>query len=548
MKPDKLKPMLFSVMKNYTKEQFAKDVIAGIIVAIIALPLSIALALASGVGPEQGIYTAIVAGFLISFFGGSRVQIAGPTAAFATIVAGIVARNGMDGLIMATIIAGVLLILMGAFRVGALIKFIPYTIVTGFTAGIAVTIVIGQLKDFFGLTYAKDVKPVETMEKMQCIIHYFSSVNVWAVLVGIICLAILILWPFINKTIPGSLIAVIAGILIVKLGKLPVNTIGDLYTISSHLPPFHIPHFSMEILQAEMSDGFTIAILAAIESLLSCVVADSMINSHHRSNMELIAQGIGNLGSALFGGIPATGAIARTAANIKNGGRTPIAGMVHAIVLVLVLVILMPYAALIPMPTIAAILFMVAYNMCGWRTFANLCKTAPKSDIIVLLMTFALTVIFDLVVAIEAGMIIACLLFMKRMSEETEVRGWTYYDDESDPDAIELRDVPKGIRVYEISGPMFFGAADRLTDITLKEFTKCLVIRMRGVPAVDATAMHSLEQLYEDCKRHNVQLVFSHVNEQPYKTMQKDGFVDLIGADNFCAHIDDALARAISLL
>lgn len=548
MKPDKLKPMLFSVMKNYTKEQFAKDVIAGIIVAIIALPLSIALALASGVGPEQGIYTAIVAGFLISFFGGSRVQIAGPTAAFATIVAGIVARNGMDGLIMATIIAGVLLILMGVFRVGALIKFIPYTIVTGFTAGIAVTIVIGQLKDFFGLTYAKDVKPVETMEKMQCIIHYFSSVNVWAVLVGIICLAILILWPFINKTIPGSLIAVIAGILIVKLGKLPVNTIGDLYTISSHLPPFHIPHFSMEILQAEMSDGFTIAILAAIESLLSCVVADSMINSHHRSNMELIAQGIGNLGSALFGGIPATGAIARTAANIKNGGRTPIAGMVHAIVLVLVLVILMPYAALIPMPTIAAILFMVAYNMCGWRTFANLCKTAPKSDIIVLLMTFALTVIFDLVVAIEAGMIIACLLFMKRMSEETEVRGWTYYDDESDPDAIELRDVPKGIRVYEISGPMFFGAADRLTDITLKEFTKCLVIRMRGVPAVDATAMHSLEQLYEDCKRHNVQLVFSHVNEQPYKTMQKDGFVDLIGADNFCAHIDDALARAISLL
>lgn len=548
MKPDKLKPMLFSVMKNYTKEQLAKDVIAGIIVAIIALPLSIALALASGVGPEQGIYTAIVAGFLISFFGGSRVQIAGPTAAFATIVAGIVARNGMDGLIMATIIAGVLLILMGVFRVGELIKFIPYTIVTGFTAGIAVTIVIGQLKDFFGLTYAKNIKPVETMEKMQCVIHYFSSVNVWAVLVGIICLTILILWPFVNKTIPGSLIAVIAGILIVKLGKLPVNTIGDLYTISSHLPPFHIPHFSMEILQAEMSDGFTIAILAAIESLLSCVVADSMINSHHRSNMELIAQGIGNLGSALFGGIPATGAIARTAANIKNGGRTPIAGMVHAIVLVLVLVILMPYAALIPMPTIAAILFMVAYNMCGWRTFTNLCRTAPKSDIIVLLMTFTLTVIFDLVVAIEAGMIIACLLFMKRMSEETEVRGWTYYDDESDPDAIELRNVPKGIRVYEISGPMFFGAADRLTDITLKEFTKCLVIRMRGVPAVDATAMHSLEQLYEDCRRHNVQLIFSHVNEQPYKTMQKDGFVDLIGADNFCAHIDDALARATSLL
>lgn len=548
MKPDKLKPMLFSVMKNYSKQQFIKDIIAGVIVAIIALPLSIALALASGVGPEQGIYTAIVAGFLISFFGGSRVQIAGPTAAFATIVAGIVARNGMDGLIMATIIAGVLLILMGLFRVGALIKFIPYTIVTGFTAGIAVTIAIGQFKDFFGLTYARNVKPVETMEKMQCVIHYFSTINGWALLVGIICLAILILWPFVNKTIPGSLIAVIVGILIVKSGKLPVNTIGDLYTISSHLPPFHIPHFSMEILQAEMSDGFTIAILAAIESLLSCVVADSMINSHHRSNMELIAQGIGNLGSAFFGGIPATGAIARTAANIKNGGRTPIAGMVHAIVLVLVLVVLMPYAALIPMPTIAAILFMVAYNMCGWRTFVNLCKTAPKSDILVLILTFALTVIFDLVVAIEAGMILACLLFMKRMSEETQVRGWTYYDAESDPDSIELREIPKGIRVYEISGPMFFGAADRLADITLKDFTKCLVIRMRGVPAVDATAMHSLEQLHEDCKRHNVQLVFSHVNEQPYKTMQKDGFVDLVGADNFCSHIDNALARASTLL
>lgn len=548
MKPDKLKPMLFSVMKKYNRQQFIKDVIAGIIVAIIALPLSIALALASGVSPEQGIYTAIVAGFLISFFGGSRVQIAGPTAAFATIVAGIVARNGMDGLIMATIIAGVLLILMGVFRVGALIKFIPYTIVTGFTAGIAVTILIGQLKDFFGLTYDKGLKPIETMEKMHCVIKFFDTVNGWALFVGVICLAILIIWPFINKTIPGSLIAVIAGILIVKFGHLPVNTIGDLYTISSSLPPFHVPHFSLEILRAEMSDGFTIAILAAIESLLSCVVADSMINSHHRSNMELIAQGIGNLGSALFGGIPATGAIARTAANIKNGGRTPIAGMVHAIVLVLVLVVLMPYAALIPMPTIAAILFMVAYNMCGWRTFVELCKTAPKSDIIVLVLTFILTVVFDLVVAIEAGMIIACVLFMKRMSEETEVRGWTYYDDETDPDAIELREVPHAVRVYEISGPMFFGAADRIASITLKEFTKCLVIRMRGVPAVDATAMHSLELLYERCEKQGVQLIFSHVNEQPMKTMTKDGFVEKVGKENFCAHIDDALERASSLL
>lgn len=548
MGKDKLKPMLFSVLKKYNKQQFIKDIISGIIVAIIALPLSIALALASGVGPEQGIYTAIVAGFLISFFGGSRVQIAGPTAAFATIVAGIVARNGMDGLIVATIIAGIILIAMGLLRVGALIKFIPYTIVTGFTAGIAVTIVIGQLKDFFGLTYDKGIKPIETMEKMECVIKFFGTLNWQAVLVGTVCLAILIIWPFINKTIPGSLIAVIAGIAMVKLLSLPVNTIGDLYTISSSLPAFHAPHITFNVIKAEMSDGFIIAILAAIESLLSCVVADSMINSHHRSNMELVAQGIGNLGSAFFGGIPATGAIARTAANIKNGGRTPVAGMVHAIVLVLVLVVLMPYAALIPMPTIAAILFMVAYNMCGWRTFVNLCKTAPKSDIIVLVITFILTVVFDLVVAIEAGMIIACVLFMKRMSEETEVRGWTYYDDESDPDAIELREVPQAIRVYEISGPMFFGAADRIADISLKEFTKCLVIRMRGVPAVDATAMHSLEQLYERCEKENVQIIFSHVNEQPFKTMTKDGFVEKVGPENFCEHIDDALARATSLL
>lgn len=548
MKQHNLKPMLFSVIKKYNKNQFIKDLISGIIVAIIALPLSIALALASGVAPEQGIYTAIVAGFLISFFGGSRVQIAGPTAAFATIVAGIVAKNGMDGLIMATIIAGIFLIIMGLLQAGALIKFIPYTIVTGFTAGIAVTILIGQLKDFFGLTYESGVKPIETMEKMECVIHYFSTINIQAFVVGAVCLAVLILWPFVNKTVPGSLIAVFVGIGLVKGFDLPVNTIGDLYTINGGLPAFHMPHFSMAVLRGEISDGFTIAILAAIESLLSCVVADSMINSHHRSNAELVAQGIGNLGSALFGGIPATGAIARTAANIKNGGRTPIAGMIHAIVLILILVVLMPYAALIPMPTIAAILFMVAYNMCGWQTFVNLCKTAPKSDIIVLVTTFILTVVFDLVVAIEIGMITSCVLFMKRMSEETEVRKWTYYEDEDDPDAIELREVPKEVRVYEISGPMFFGAADRIADISIKENTKCLVIRMRSVPAVDATAMHSLELLYDRCKRHNVNMIFSHVNEQPMRTMVKDGFVEMVGEDNFCPHIDDALARASSLL
>lgn len=544
MEKEKLKPKLFSVIKNYDGKQFAKDVVSGIIVAIIALPLSIALALASGVAPEQGIYTAIIAGFLISFFGGSRVQIAGPTAAFATIVAGIVAKNGMDGLIIATLIAGVLLILMGVFRLGTLIKFIPYTITTGFTAGIAVTIVIGQIKDFLGLTYAKGVKPIETMEKIEAVIKHIGTLNWQALVVGVVCLGILIIWPYINKVIPGSLIAVFAGIAMVKGLGMKVNTIGDLYTISSSLPALHIPKMSIYMVRDLFSDGFTIAVLAAIESLLSCVVADSMINSKHRSNMELVAQGIGNIGSALFGGIPATGAIARTAANIKNGGRTPIAGMVHSIVLVLVLVVLMPYAALIPMPTIAAILFMVAYNMCGWRTFVELCKKAPKSDILVLLVTFVLTVVFDLVVAIEVGMIIACVLFMKRMSEEAEIKGWKYFDDENDPDAIELRTVPQSVRVYEISGPMFFGAADRIAEITLKDFTKCLVIRMRGVPAVDATAMHSLELLYEKCKKNEVQLVFSHVNEQPFHTMEKAGFVDKIGRENFCKHIDDALERA----
>ena len=552
MGKEKIKPKLFSVMKTYTKEQFFKDLVAGIIVAIIALPLSIALALASGVGPEQGIYTSIVAGFLISFLGGSRVQIAGPTAAFATIVAGIVAKNGMDGLVIATIIAGVLLVIMGLCRVGSLIKFIPYTITTGFTAGIAFTIVIGQLKDFFGISFPEGVKPIETIDKIKAVFGNFNTVNYQAVIVGLVCLAVLIAWPMIPKigqVIPGSLIAVFVGIFMVKLLNMQVNTIGDLYTISNALPKIHVPNFTLETIRAELSDGFTIAILAAIESLLSCVVADGMINSKHRSNMELVAQGVGNIGSALFGGIPATGAIARTAANIKNGGRTPIAGMVHALSLLLVLVVLMPYAALIPMPTIAAILFMVAYNMCGWRTFVSLCKKAPKSDIIVLVLTFVLTVVFDLVVAIEVGMIIAAVLFMKRMSDQAEVRGWKYYeDDENDADSIELRTVPKEVRVYEITGPMFFGAADRIAQISLKDYTKCLIIRMRGVPAVDATALHSLEELYDKCSRKGVRMVFSHVNEQPMKVMEHAGFTKSVGEENFCPHIDAALVRAEELI
>ena len=541
---DKLKPMLFTVMKGYTKEQFVKDVVAGIIVAIIALPLSIALALASGVGPEQGIYTAIIAGFIISFLGGSSVQIAGPTAAFATIVAGIVAENGMSGLATATILAGIILIVMGLLRFGSLIKFIPYTITVGFTAGIAVTIVIGQLKDFFGITYAQGTQAVETMEKLKADVAFAGTVNWQAVIVGVVCLAVLIVWPKISEKIPGSLIAVIVGIVMVKGIGMHVNTIGDLYTISNALPKPVMPDFSLETVGRMLPDAFTIAILAAIESLLSCVVADGMVNSRHRSNMELVAQGAGNIGSALFGGIPATGAITRTAANIKNGGRTPVAGMVHAIVLLLVLVVLMPYAALIPMPTIAAILFMVAYNMCQWGTFVHLVKTAPKSDIIVLVLTFALTVIFDLVVAIEIGMILACLLLLRRMSEESEVKSWKYIEDENDPDSIMLRKVPKHVRVYEISGPMFFGAADRIATISVKDFTRCLVIRMRAVNALDATAMHSLEELYDKLSKKHIAVVFSHVNEQPMHVMQKAGFVEKVGSENFCAHIDEALERA----
>ncbi len=541
---EKLKPKLFSVMKTYTKEQFMKDIIAGIIVAIIALPLSIALALASGVGPEQGIYTAIIAGFLISFFGGSRVQIAGPPAAFATIVAGIVASKGMDGLILATVLAGIFLVLMGLLRLGNLIKYIPYTITTGFTAGIAVTIAIGQVKDFLGLTYPAGTTTIETMEKLEAVIKNITSINWQAVIVGIVCLAILIIWPYINKTIPGSLLAVIAGICMVQFLHMNVNTIGDLYEISNKLPVFHLPSFTFGDIRDIMSDALTIAILAAIESLLSCVVADSMINSKHRSNMELIAQGIGNVGSALFGGIPATGAIARTAANIKNGGRTPIAGMVHALTLVLILVVLMPYAALIPMPCIAAILFMVAYNMCGWRSFVNLCKSSPKSDILVLVLTFVLTVVFDLVVAIEVGILLAAMLFMKRMSDVTDVEGWKYVDEEDDPDSISLKAVPKHTLVYEISGPMFFAAADKILHISVNEDTRCLILRMRSVNAIDATAMHSLEQLYEMCRKKGITIILSHVNEQPGKVMAKAGFNEKIGSENFCAHIDAALERA----
>lgn len=481
-----MKPKLFSVMKTYTKEQFVKDVVAGIIVAIIALPLSIALALASGVTPEKGIYTAIVAGFVISFLGGSRVQIAGPTAAFATIVAGIVARAGMDGLIIATIMAGIILILMGLFHFGSLIKFIPYTITTGFTAGIAVTIFIGQIKDFLGLTIVTEEPLIDTMDKLSADFRFISTINWWALGVGALCMVILIAWPylpeFLNK-IPASLIAVLVSSALVALMNLPVNTIGDLYTISAKLPAFSLPHADLKTIESLVPDAFTIAILAGIESLLSCVVADSMVNSRHRSNMELVAQGAGNIASALFGGIPATGAIARTAA---------------------------------------------------------------KSDILVLVLTFALTVVFDLVVAIEVGLILTCILFMKRMSDVTEVSGWKYVEPEDDPEGT-MMNVPKNTVVYEITGPMFFGAADKLLKIAVQDNAKCLILRMRSVNAIDSTAMRNFERLYKECQKKKVTLIFSHVNSQPMSIMHKAGFYEEVGADNFCAHINDAMKRAQDL-
>jgi len=551
MTRDKIKPILFSIIKHQDpeqlKRQIPRDIVAGIVVAIVALPLSIALAIASGVGPEQGLYTAIVAGFIIALLGGSAVQISGPTAAFATIVAGIVASSGMDGLVAATIIAGVLLILMGVFRLGTLIRFVPYTITTGFTAGIAVTIVAGQLKDLFGLTYPAGTPTIETMDKLSAVAANFSTFNVEALIVGLVCLAVLVLWPRVSQRIPGSLIAVLAGIAMVSGLGMNVNTIGDLYTINAGVPQLQLPQLSFDLFREQLPNGFTIAILAAIESLLSCVVADSMISSHHRANMELVAQGVGNIGSVMFGGIPATGAIARTAANVKAGGRTPIAGMVHAVVLLAVMVFLMPYAALIPMPCIAAILLQVAYNMSGWRTVVHQVRTAPKSDVAVLVVTFLFTVVFDLVMAIGVGMMIALVLLMKRLSDETEVRGWKYYCDE-DSEVTHLRELPKSVRVYEINGPMFFGMTDQIAEISVKEFTRYLIIRMRGVPSLDSSAMNALENLCEYCAENDVQLIISHANEQPMKTMERAGFVEKVGREHFCTSIDDAIAHTRELL
>ena len=543
-----IKPKFFSVMKNYTREQFIKDIIAGLIVAIIALPLSIALAIASGVNPEQGLYTAIIAGFFISFLGGSRVQIGGPTAAFVVIIYGIIAEHGIPGLIIATLLAGVMLILMGLFHFGDLIKFIPKTITIGFTLGIAIGIVVGQIKDFLGLNMG--AVPAEFLTKLVAYSHNLGSINYITLAIGILALLIQIFWSKVSKKIPGSLVAIIVTTLLVAIFKLPVKTIGDLYTIKVGLPSFSMPVLSFSLVREMILPAFTIAMLAAIESLLSAVVSDGMIGSKHKSNAELVGQGVGNILSALFGGIPATGAIARTAANVKNGGRTPVAGMVHALTLLLILLFLMPYASYIPMSCLAAILIIVGYNMSGWRTFVRIIKTAPKSDIAVLIITFLLTLFFDLVIAIEFGMVLAAFLFLKRMSDIAEVRQWTYIgssEDEKLSEDVDLKYVPKNTIVYEVFGALFFGAANVFTSFKHEEGKNVLILRMRNVPVMDISGVEALEEILETCKKRNLTLILSHVNEQPYHAMEKAGFVEKIGAENICENIDASLERAEKL-
>lgn len=547
MDSERIKPKLFSVMKGYNRSKLMKDVISGIIVAIIALPLSIALAIASGVSPEKGIHTAIIAGFMISFLGGSRVQIGGPTAAFVVIIVGIINDYGLNGLIVATIMAGIILVIMGLCRLGTLIKFIPNTITVGFTGGIAVTLFVQQLKDFFGLEMAK--VPSNFIDRLAAYGKHIDTINGQAVLVGGIALVIMIVFPYITEKIPGSLVAIIVTTVLVQVSGMEVNTIGSVYgELSARFPAPSLPSVNFEMIRKLISPAFTIAILAAIESLLSCVVSDGMIGSRHRSNMELVAQGVGNICSGLFGGIPATGAIARTAANVKNGGRTPVAGMVHAVVLALIMLLLMPYAALIPMTTLSAVLIIVAYNMSGWREFVAMRK-APKSDITVLILTFALTVCFDLVIAIEIGMVLAAMLFLNRMANVTDVRRWITeddFDENTDKDAIGLMKIPEKTVVYEISGPMFFGAVDKFLDIVAesKKSNYAMILRMRSVPALDATAYKTLEKIYFQCRKSKMQLILSHANEQPLEVMKKEGLYELLGEENFQPHIREALKRA----
>lgn len=547
----RLKPKLLSVMKTYHKDQFIKDVIAGLIVAIIALPLSIALAISSGVSPEQGLYTAIVAGFFISLLGGSRVQIGGPSATFMVVVYSVVSTHGTEGLLITTILAGIILILFGLLKLGSMIKYIPYPITVGFTSGIALTIFSSQIKDFFGMNIGS--VPTGFIDKWKLYFSSFDEAQLLPTIIGIIALFILIVWPKINKRIPASLISILITTALVAVLNLDVQTIGTQFThLSSSFPMPSFPHFTWSKIEVLLSPAFTIAFLCSLESLLSAVVSDGMIGSKHRSNMELVAEGIANIASGLFGGMPATGAIARTVANIKNGGRTPIAGIVHALTLLFILLFLMPLVKMIPLSTLAAILIMVSYNMSEWRMFKKLLST-PKSDVAVLLSTFFLTVLFDLTLAISFGMVLTSFLFMKRMTDVTDIQGFDLNDDE---DEIELLDeeikevISDEILIYEINGPFFFGAADKFLDSiqSLQGPSKVLIIRLRHVPVIDATAVHALTLLHDNCHRSNTTLILCEVNDRPYKVIKRVGLVKEIGRANICRQFEQAIKRATQIV
>ena len=549
------KPKLISLLDDkesgFSKEQFLKDLIAGIIVAIIALPLSIALGISSGVSPEKGLITAIIAGFIISLLGGSRVQIGGPTGAFVVIVFGIIQNHGVDGLIIATFMAGIILVLFGLLRFGSLIKYIPYPITVGFTSGIAVTLFSTQVKDFLGLSMTKT--PSEFIPKWEAYISHMNTTNLYTLAIGLLALIILIFWPKINKKIPGSLIALIVTTLVVFIFNLPVATIGSQFgKISSNIPMPHIPNLNLNTLKALIGPAFTIALLGGIESLLSAVVSDGMIGDKHNSNAELIAQGLANMGSSLFGGIPATGAIARTAANVKNGGRTPISGMVHSITLLLIMLVFMPLAKFIPLTTLSAILIIVSYNMSEWRTFKAILK-APKSDIAILLITFFLTVLFDLVIAIGIGMIVSMCLFIRRVATSIEVNELNEsdcsYKSNIDTDMENLK-VGENVLVYDIRGHLFFGAVDTFMN-TMKEINddaKVLVLRMRHTKTLDVTGYKQIKNIALSCKSRNMTLIISELQEQPKKVMRLMGFIDTLGEDHFATNFDEALEKANSLI
>ena len=550
-------PRLFATLRHYDRKTFMQDLMAGIIVGIVALPLAIAFGIASGVSPEKGIITAIVAGFIISMFGGSKVQIGGPTGAFIVIIYGIIQQYGMEGLTIATLMAGVFLILFGLLHLGTIIKYIPYPIVVGFTSGIAVTIFTTQIKDLFGLQMA--TVPSDFLEKWGAYIQDFHTIDPWSALIGVVSVVIIVVTPKFSKRIPGSLIAIIVMTLAALglenySGATGIETIGDRFTISSQLPSATVPGINWDTIKNLISPAFTIAILGAIESLLSATVADGVIGDHHDSNTELIGQGIANIASPLFGGIPATGAIARTMTNINNGGRTPVSGIVHAVVLLLIFLFLMPLAQYIPMACLAGVLVVVSYGMSGWRSFLALMKN-PKSDVTVLLITFFLTILFDLTIAIEVGLLIACLLFMKRMAETTDVEvimDEIVTEDESGISHAndEHLAIPKGVEVYEINGPYFFGAGNRFEEImaSFGDRPQVRIIRMRKVPFVDSTGIHNLTNLCMMSKKEGIQIVLSGVNPKVHQTLQHAGFYALVGEKNICPHIKVALERAKDII